>query len=152
MKKLAVLVPALIALALPSLAMAEPRHGRGGDDNGRAEHSRDDGASRHGNRGQGNRGNHGDRGENGRGPRGEGPPGRARNSDGARNEVRQGRRVALRDVIPNLQRRSPGRMLDSYPEEGPNGRPQYRVRWQSNTGERIDYIVDAETGAIIRRE
>ncbi|HYE43017.1 MAG TPA: PepSY domain-containing protein, partial [Caulobacteraceae bacterium] len=32
------------------------------------------------------------------------------------------------------------------------GRPQYRVRWQSNDGQRIDYIVDAETGAILRRE
>jgi hypothetical protein len=72
--------------------------------------------------------------------------------DDARRGVREGRRVPLREVIPQIQRRSPGRMLDSFPEEGPGGRPLYRIRWQSDSGERIDYIVDAETGAILRRE
>lgn len=72
--------------------------------------------------------------------------------DDARRGVREGRRVPLRDVIPQIQRRSPGRMLDSFPEEGAGGRPLYRIRWQSDSGERIDYIVDAETGAILRRE
>ena len=131
MKKFAV-IAAILMLAAPDLALAQSGRGRDRDDDGdrgkgrgRAERSRDD-----------------DRGDRGRG----------RGGDDARQAVREGRRVSLRDVIPQIQRRSPGRLLDSYPETGPGGRPQYRVRWQSNNGQRIDYIVDAETGAIIRRE
>lgn len=144
MKKFAVLA-AILMLAAPDLALAQSGRGRDRDDDrGRPERVRDDDR---GNRGKG-------RGRADRvrddGPRGE-DRGRGRGDD-ARQAVREGRRVSLRDVIPQIQRRSPGRLLDSYPETGPGGRPQYRVRWQSNNGQRIDYIVDAETGAIIRRE
>ena len=34
---------------------------------------------------------------------------------------------------------------------GKDGRPIYRVRWQAANGQRIDFIVDATTGAIIGR-
>jgi len=142
MKKLAVLASILL-LAAPEMALAQAR-GRGGDDDRpRAERRRDD---------DGNRGKGKARGQAER-PRDDGPGrGRGRGGDDARQAVREGRRVSLREVIPQIQRRTPGRLLDSYPETGPGGRAQYRVRWQSNNGERIDYIVDAETGAIIRRE
>lgn len=150
MKKYAVLA-AILMLAAPDLALAQPHRGRDRDDEPRAERRRDDDGGR-GNRGKG-------RGRPDRvrddGPRYSGQDrdrGRGRGSDDARQAVREGRRVSLREVIPQIQRRTPGRLLDSYPETGPGGRPQYRVRWQSNTGQRIDYIVDAETGAIIRRE
>jgi len=148
MKKYAVLA-AILMLAAPDLALAQSHRGRDRDDDSRVERRRDDDGAR-GNRGKG-RG----RGDRER-VRDDGPRyndgGRRRGSDDARQAVREGRRVSLREVIPQIQRRTPGRLLDSYPETGPGGRPQYRVRWQSNSGQRIDYIVDAETGAIIRRE
>lgn len=145
MKKFAV-IAAILMLAAPDLALAQSGRGRDRDDDRRAERSRDDDDG--GKRGKGR--SRADRVRDDDGPA-RGDRGRDRGDD-ARQAVREGRRVSLRDVIPQIQRRSPGRLLDSYPETGPGGRPQYRVRWQSNNGQRIDYIVDAETGAIIRRE
>ena len=142
MKKLAILT-AILMLAAPEMALAQSGRGRDDDRGGRAERSRDDDGPR---RGKGDRRVRDDNPGGGQGQN------RGRSGDDARTAVREGRRVSLRDVLPQINRRTPGRMLDSYPETGPGGRPQYRVRWQSNSGERIDYIVDAETGAILRRE
>ena len=55
----------------------------------------------------------------------------------------------LGDVVANIQRTTRGRMLDAGVEPGPDGRPTYRVRWAAQGGRRIDFIVDAATGAII---
>jgi len=51
-------------------------------------------------------------------------------------------------VIERLQRRSPGRQLDAEINYM-DGRPVYRVIWLTVRGRRIDYIVDATTGAIL---
>ena len=67
----------------------------------------------------------------------------------ARRGVAQGGMLSLRQVIPNIRRAMPGRMLDAGLEPGPDGRAVYRVRWAAAGGRRIDYIVDAQTGAII---
>ncbi|MBX7249668.1 MAG: hypothetical protein K1X35_11580 [Caulobacteraceae bacterium] len=147
MKKLAVILPVLLALAAPTLAHAEAGNGRGRNAEAFAGRDRDD----DGPRGSGRGGQRAGRGD-GQRNRGDDNPGQRDRGGDARQQVREGRRVALRDVIPNIARRTPGRMLDSFAENGPGGRAQYRVRWQSDSGERIDYIVDAETGAIIRRE
>lgn len=142
MRTLAV-ISAILLLAAPDLAMAQGRRDRD-DAGGRGRESAMD---------------LGERGGGGGGGRGRGQRERVRDRDEDRpperrrpQEARETRRVPLRDVLPGIQRRTPGRILDSFPEEGPGGRPQYRVRWQSNDGQRIDYIVDAETGAILRRE
>jgi len=68
--------------------------------------------------------------------------------DEARAGVRQGRMLPLESILPRMSRRAPGRMLDAGIE---NRGPQvvYRVRWQAADGRRIDYIVDAATGAIL---
>jgi uncharacterized membrane protein YkoI len=68
--------------------------------------------------------------------------------DEARAGVRQGRMLPLESILPRMARRAPGRMLDAGIE---NRGPQvvYRVRWQTVDGRRIDYIVDAATGAIL---
>jgi uncharacterized membrane protein YkoI len=147
MKKLAVL-SVILMLAAPGMALAQSGRDRDRDDDRpRAERNRDDDGPRRGKgKGQAQRTRDDNPGQN----RGQGQN-RNRGND-ARTEVREGRRVPLRDVLPQINRRTPGRLLDSYPETGPGGRPQYRIRWQANSGERIDYIVDAETGAIIRRE
>jgi hypothetical protein len=51
-------------------------------------------------------------------------------------------------VIESIGRRSPGRVLDARVEDRA-GRPVYRVLWLTSHGRRIDYIVDAETGAVL---
>ncbi len=70
--------------------------------------------------------------------------------DDARDGVRGGRLVPLEQVIRGIARSTPGRLLDAGLEGG-DDRPIYRVRWQTNDGRRIDYIVDARTGQIIGR-
>ena len=145
MRTLAVLT-AILLLAAPDLAQAQARRDRGdGDRSDRAAASFQDRGGRGDDRGKG-RG----RGRGGDDDRRAERRGAAR--DDVRRDVREGRRVSLREVLPSINRRTPGRILDSFPETGPGGQPLYRVRWQSNDGQRIDYIVDARTGAILRRE
>jgi len=69
--------------------------------------------------------------------------------DAARRGVREGRLMELGQVTAGIRRSTPGRMLDAGLEPGPDGRPAYRVRWAAAGGRRIDFIVDAATGAII---
>ncbi|HEY2048819.1 MAG TPA: PepSY domain-containing protein [Caulobacteraceae bacterium] len=66
----------------------------------------------------------------------------------ARFGVRHGHFAPLGRVIDSLERRSPGRQLDAGIEYD-GGRPVYRVRWITNHGRRIDFLVDAVTGAVI---
>jgi hypothetical protein len=88
------------------------------------------------------------------------PPGYSANSlgaqwgqqqDQARSGVRQGRLMPLGQVMQRLSRVAPGRILDAGLEPGPDGRPAYRVRWAATGGRRMDFIVDAVTGAILAR-
>jgi hypothetical protein len=66
-----------------------------------------------------------------------------------RQAVREGRHIPLGRAIDAVRQRSPGRELDAGLETGPGGRTMYRVRWAASDGRRIDYLVDAATGAII---
>jgi uncharacterized membrane protein YkoI len=66
----------------------------------------------------------------------------------AREAVQRGRAVPLGRVLDNIRRRTPGRQLDAGMENR-GGRAVYRVRWAADDGRRIDYIVDAESGAIL---
>jgi uncharacterized membrane protein YkoI len=65
-------------------------------------------------------------------------------SDQARGGVQSGRLVPLSRVIQMIAARVPGRVLDAG-LEGNN----YRVRWATADGRRIDFIVDAQTGQIL---
>ena len=71
--------------------------------------------------------------------------------DEARAGVRQGRYIPLAQAIEIVRRRSPGRQLDAGIEQW-NGRAVYRIRWAATGGRRIDYIVDAVSGAILRAD
>jgi uncharacterized membrane protein YkoI len=51
-------------------------------------------------------------------------------------------------VIANIQRRAPGRQLDSGIEYA-GARQVYRVRWLTRHGRRVDFIVDAATGQVL---
>ena len=86
----------------------------------------------------------GDRGD----PDSLGPDWRAQQDD-ARQGVRRGQYVPLGRVIEEIRRRTPGRPLDAGLEDQ-GGRAVYRVRWATEDGRRIDYIVDAVSGAILR--
>ena len=68
--------------------------------------------------------------------------------DAVRSGVKGGQLAPLGYVISNLQRRAPGRQLDTA-VEFEDGRPVYRVRWITNQGRRIDYVIDAATGRYI---
>jgi len=67
----------------------------------------------------------------------------------ARAKVLAGRHVPLERVIAEIRRKTPGRLLDTGIEQGPDGRSVYRVRWAAANGRRIDFLVDAATGAVI---
>ena len=68
--------------------------------------------------------------------------------DEARQGVRGGHMVPLAQVLGEINRRTPGRVLDAGIEYM-GDRPVYRVRWITNDGRRIDYIVDARSGQIM---
>lgn len=68
--------------------------------------------------------------------------------DEARAGVQQRRLVPLTQVIEQIRRRHPGRPLDAG-AESMGDRPVYRVRWITTDGRRIDFIIDAATGAIL---
>jgi hypothetical protein len=85
------------------------------------------------------------------------PPRRQPNSLGAdwrlqQDEVRQQRQqrriMPLGQVIERINARSPGRQLDSGLEYQ-GDKPIYRVRWMTRDGRRVDYLIDATTGAIL---
>ena len=70
--------------------------------------------------------------------------------DEARRGVRSGQIRPMGEIVSRLGRTRPGRMLDANLEPGPNGRPAYRVIWGAADGRRIDYLIDAQTGAILQ--
>lgn len=69
--------------------------------------------------------------------------------DEARAGVRQGQLMPLGRVIEGLRTRTGGRQLDAG-LEFQDGRQVYRLRWVTRDGRRIDYIIDAASGAILR--
>ena len=68
--------------------------------------------------------------------------------DAARAAVKRGRYLPLSRVIAEIHRQNPGRELDAGLEQS-GERAVYRVRWAGKDGRRIDYLVDAQTGAIL---
>jgi uncharacterized membrane protein YkoI len=67
----------------------------------------------------------------------------------AQRGVREGRNLPLAQIVQMMQQRTPGRLLDAGLEQGPGGRSVYRVRWATEDGRRIDFIVDAQSGQIL---
>jgi hypothetical protein len=68
--------------------------------------------------------------------------------DEVRQGVRRGRIIPLSRVIEQLNARSPGRQLDAGLEYQ-GDQPIYRVRWMTRDGRRVDYLINATTGAIL---
>ena len=61
---------------------------------------------------------------------------------------RQRRIVPLESVLGQIRAREPGRQLDAGLEYR-GDRVIYRVRWMTADGRRVDYMIDATTGAIL---
>jgi len=67
----------------------------------------------------------------------------------ARAKVKNGSHIPLERVVDEIRRRTPGRLLDAGLETGPDGRSVYKVRWAAADGRRVDFRVDAASGAIL---
>lgn len=67
----------------------------------------------------------------------------------ARAKVKSGSFLPLERVVEMIRRRTPGRLLDAGVETDPDGRSIYKVRWAAADGRRIDFRVDAASGAIL---
>ena len=62
------------------------------------------------------------------------------------------RNVPLDGVVSRLRRQYPtGRLLDAELQDR-GGRAVYHVHWATGDGRRIDYLIDAQTGAVIGEE
>jgi hypothetical protein len=92
------------------------------------------------------------RGPDPRGPDALGPDSLGANWGGQQDQVRagvrQGRYMPLAQVIGQIHRHTPGRQLDAGLEQW-GGRDAYRVRWATPDGRRMDYLVDAHSGAVL---
>ena len=73
-------------------------------------------------------------------------------SAGVRDQVRSGRVIPLSQAIKTVESSTPGHLLDAGLESGADGRQVYRVRWAAADGRRLDVIVDATSGAVLRQE
>ena len=83
----------------------------------------------------------------------EGPPanlGRAAatQQQQARQGVQEGRLVPMAQVIAALNKRTPGKQQDAKIDRV-GERQVYRIPWVTSDGRRIDYVVDAQSGAIL---
>jgi hypothetical protein len=68
--------------------------------------------------------------------------------EAARSGVRRGQFAPLGRVIASIRERTPGRQLDTGLEYQ-GARAVYRVRWITARGRRVDFLVDAASGAIL---
>jgi uncharacterized membrane protein YkoI len=144
MKTVVALLTALGLLSLSAgVAFADPQDNR----DHRGDHHRGQETHGQGGHGQG-------QGQGGPVPRGpyRGPPPQGQGYGGPVTYRPQGRTVPLDGVVGQLRRRYPsGRLLDAEMQDQ-GGRPVYHVHWATGDGRRIDYLVDAQTGAIIGEE
>jgi uncharacterized membrane protein YkoI len=59
--------------------------------------------------------------------------------------AQRGQTISMEQAVAIIARRTPGRLLDAS-LAGPN----YRIVWITPDGRRIDFLVDASSGAILR--
>ena len=66
----------------------------------------------------------------------------------ARQGVQEGRLVPMAQVVAALNRRTPGKQQDARIDRV-GERQVYRIPWVTSDGRRINYVVDAQSGAIL---
>ena len=72
----------------------------------------------------------------------------AQQQQAARRDVQEGKLVPMAQVIAMINKRTPGRNLDARIDKV-GERQVYRIPWVTSDGRRIDYVVDAQSGAIL---
>lgn len=72
-------------------------------------------------------------------------------AEGARRGVSEGRYTPLDRIVDDIRRREPGILLDGDLVEQGGGEAVYRIKWLTPYDERVEFIVDARTGAILER-
>lgn len=75
-------------------------------------------------------------------------PAAAAQQQQARQGVQEGRLVPMAQVIAALNKRTPGKQQDARIDRV-GDRQVYRIPWVTSDGRRIDYVVDAQSGAIL---
>ena len=67
----------------------------------------------------------------------------------ARAGVQSGEIKPLSDIMGQVRRRHPGRMLDATISKGKGGKPRYRVKVLGNDGRVRELTIDARTGRVL---
>ncbi|HEU0161331.1 MAG TPA: hypothetical protein VFQ69_02915 [Rhizomicrobium sp.] len=52
-------------------------------------------------------------------------------------------------ILPGIRRQHPGTFYDAQPTYGPNGDPQYRLKWMTPEGRVIWFDADARSGRVL---
>ncbi len=67
-----------------------------------------------------------------------------------RERVRSGEVQPLDQILPQIREGYPGDFYDAQgPFPGPDGRPQYRIKWLTPDGHIVWFNADARTGRIV---
>jgi uncharacterized membrane protein YkoI len=130
--------------ALQAQRRLQDDRGRGNQDRGRGNENRG------GNEGRGGD-NRGGGGDNRGAPNRSRPPGPYQQpGESWRPAAPTGREISMSQALRIVESAAgPGHHLDGSREDR-GGRTYYRIQWASDRGERRDYLVDAQTGAIVR--
>jgi uncharacterized membrane protein YkoI len=72
--------------------------------------------------------------------------------ESARQSAAEGQIIPLRDILRNLKDRFTGRQLDANLYSDGAGGQYYEIQWLTDAGQRIDFRVDARTGAILSQK
>ncbi|MEM7662011.1 MAG: PepSY domain-containing protein [Pseudomonadota bacterium] len=73
-------------------------------------------------------------------------------SDGARQSRQNGDIVPLRDVIRRLERQYGGRYVNAELFSRSGGGSEYRIDWITQDGRKVRFVVDAQSGRVIRTQ
>lgn len=68
----------------------------------------------------------------------------------ARNARQSGDIIPLRDIIRQLKRSHGGSYLNADLLSRGGGKSEYRIDWVTDDGRKMQFIVDAQTGRVLR--
>ncbi len=77
------------------------------------------------------------------------PAGAQNDQQRARAAVQAGQARPLQDILPQLRRGYPGRVLDAELDQA-GGRWVYRIKLLTDDGKVLELIVDARSGEVLR--
>jgi hypothetical protein len=69
--------------------------------------------------------------------------------DKADEVLREGKLLPLKRIVRQLEERVGGQLLDAELRAGGPGGKLYIIKWLTEDGRRVDFVVDASTGQIL---